>query len=101
MHFDGCSILDKYLSQQHSRDLTSLYVGVGHEMTLWAIWTDPTKAKALLFWSTGLGENVALSGHLAFYTPTKGLSCTSTLYVSTRYQTPLTVIVSHNSACTS
>lgn len=55
VHLDGCSILYKYLFQQHSCDLASLDVGIGHEMTFWAIWADPAKAKALLFCSAGLG----------------------------------------------
>ena len=55
VHLDGYSIPDKYLFQQHSCDLTSLNVGVGHEMTFRAIRAGPAKAKTLLFWSTGLG----------------------------------------------
>lgn len=82
MHLDGSSILDKYLFQQHSCDLTSFDVGVGHEMTFRAIWADPAKAKALLFWSAGLSQNVALPWHLAFYAPTERLSYASILWSS-------------------
>lgn len=55
VHLDGYSVPDKYLFQQHSCNLARLDVGVGHEITFRAIWTDPAKTKALLFWSTGLG----------------------------------------------
>ena len=82
MHLDGSSILDKYLFQQHSCDLTSFDVGVGHEMTFRAIRADPAKAKALLFWSAGLSQNVALPWHLAFYAPTERLSYASILWSS-------------------
>ena len=66
VHPNGLPVLDKYLSEQHARDLACFDERVGHKVAVGSVRAAPARAETFLLGGSLLYENVARPGHLCF-----------------------------------